>query len=94
MTHVKIETSTTLNGKGVTGAALFILAPIVGGFMIQNEIGRLSRTLRYLPDTTWDTSSIWTIAAATGAAWSIGVVLLLIGRDYSHDVRSAQDHDG
>lgn len=96
MTRVLIETKVGLNPSGVFGMALLVGAPVVGAAIASQRLEQVSQSIRYAPITGANVFEDWTAAfgfmcmsgAISLAVSLFGLVLVMVGRTYTHDVRS------
>jgi len=99
MTRVLIETKVGLNPAGYIGAFLLIGAPAFAGLAINSRLEQVARSARYASITGANVLEDWSEAIGqlymTGsiclAASLFGLVLVMVGRTYTHDVRSGAD---
>lgn len=83
---VVIRTKTALSQVGWIGAALLIGAPFLSAIAIIQSLDTIMRNLRYDPSAEpWNSTLLW-IPVAGGLAMMVGLVLVLVGREYSHNV--------
>lgn len=94
MTRVVIQTSVRLGALGWFGAFLFIFSPLIGSVVIAHQIEAIQRSLRYLPTFPVNYNEVWATAVISGAVTAAGLVMILVGREYVHDVQSVKPSDG
>lgn len=87
MTRILVETKVGLNGVGGTGAVLFVLAPLIGGFMVFARLQAAERSLRYGMGTSATTGDIVAISLIASALAMTGLIMVLVGRHYQHEVQ-------
>lgn len=88
MSSFSVKTRVGLNGLGKAGAALFIGGPVIGGVVYGRMVGAISGNLG--SSYSWEIESLTGHhigLGACGVATLAGLVLLMIGREYSHDVK-------
>lgn len=79
MTRIVVETKVKLTTAGGVGALLFVAAPAVLAFMALDDV-----RYGYGRAAGFATAGYFIFA---GLAASLGLVLLLIGREYTHNVQ-------
>lgn len=79
MTRIVVETKVKFTAAGGIGALLFVAAPAVLAFMALDDV-----RYGYGRATGFAAAGYFIFA---GIAASLGLVLLLIGREYTHEVQ-------
>lgn len=82
---ISVNSKVRLNGVGIAGAMLFVGGPLVGGFAYLNSLATAARNLRYGFPVS-DMQGISNFALACSVAALIGFVMILIGREYDHQI--------
>lgn len=77
---ISITTSTDWNDSGKLGAFFFVAAPIVGCLAVIAHLN--GRGLNLFP---------LLVAAASSVGWSLGIVMMLNGRQFQHEVELVKD---
>jgi hypothetical protein len=80
---IDVKTTTTLSKTGEYGAALFVLAPMIGALCLAwFYYAGASGHSQFAPGL---------LMAVATLAWLAGCVMLLIGREYNHEIRVSGD---
>ena len=82
---VRINTTTRLNESGRLGAILFVAAPVFGA----GVYGWFLYAMAHPFDITPFMPGL--LSVLCGIGWLVGCVLLLIGREYQHQVDAASE---
>lgn len=87
MTRIRVATKVKLTNAGGLGAFLFVAAPFIGGFITFARYQSAERALRYGLGSSVTLGEIVLIGLASTAAAMIGLVMVLVGREYEHEVQ-------
>lgn len=77
---ISVNSKVRLNGVGIGGAMLFVGGPLVGGFVYSNTAA-----------TSLVFRSVTNFALICSVAALVGFVMLLIGREYDHQIEIDRD---
>lgn len=84
--RIEVHSTPRLNDNGRTGLLLFLASPIAAAIFYAWYSWAAADALRY----SWRRDDIWIpliLLGFAGLSQLVGFALLLIGRDYRHDVK-------
>lgn len=84
--RITIDSTVQFTTLGRWGAVLFILAPIVAAFLVTTLPDALADAARYPMLHGSTVQGIYLAIMACGVAATAGLPMMLVGRQYKHDV--------
>lgn len=82
MTQIVVNTKAKLNMAGGLGAGLFTGSPLIGGLLAAGQVNQAGR----FGSATFIDNAIAISLIATSLSM-LGLILVLIGREYQHEVQ-------
>lgn len=83
---ITVQTSMRLSPIGWIGAGLLLGAPLLATFAIANQLSAFARQMRLAADSAPDFAPMIWIAAIGTAVACAGLVMVLVGREFAHQV--------